>query len=107
MTDDRGPVEHAWRQWVATLGELSPRQNAEAETLYRIAEELDLHSERPASALGTLRRALTATVDKLMTEKGDAPRVEPPGDVPEPPNVIPADVVETARLAREQRRQSS
>lgn len=100
MTDAQpGPVEAAFRAWVATLGALSPLQTAEAETLFRLAAEMDLKTDRPAAAYGTLRRAITTTVDRLRDEKVRGAPAAPTAE-----NVVPPDVVEQARAAREQRR---
>jgi hypothetical protein len=94
-----GPVETAFRAWVTTLGALSPRQTAEAEVLYRLAAEMDLKTERPAAAYGTLRRAITATANELRDAKNLSH-----GQSPVPSNVVPPDAVEAARLSRSQRR---
>jgi hypothetical protein len=100
MAADHGPVEAAYRSWVSTIGTLSPRQTAEAEHLYRLAEELDLKSDKPAAALASLSRAIARAADRLRDEKNAAPGVPVSGG----PNVVPEDVVDAARLAREQRR---
>ena len=96
-----GPVEAAYRAWIATLGGLSPRQEAEAEHLYALASQLDLKGERPASAYASLSRAIAKTADRLRDEK-NGPQT---GTQPAPgPNVVPADVVSAARTARANRR---
>lgn len=100
-TPDHGPVETAFRAWVTTLGGLSPLQHAEAETLYRLAAEMDLRTDRPAAAYGTLRRAITVTVDRLRDEKSRAGATVP---APDAANVVPPDAVAAARQARDARR---
>lgn len=99
MAANHGPVETAYRAWVATLGALSPRQDAEAEHLFRLAEELDLKSDKPAAALASLSRAIGKAADRLRDEKNVGPAKPVSG-----PNVVPPDAVEAARRAREERR---
>jgi len=62
-------VAERYQAWVDSLGSLSPRQQAEAAHLIRLAEELDLRSDRPAAALASLSRAIGKTADRLRDEK--------------------------------------
>lgn len=69
MAEQEVTVEAAYRAWIATLGTLSPRQQAEAAHLFRLCAELDLQSDRPAAALAALSRAIAKTADRLRDEK--------------------------------------
>lgn len=56
----QGDVEKTYRAWVATLGALSPRQQATVAQVYALARQLDAShtSEQPLSAVAAVSREL-------------------------------------------------
>lgn len=87
-TDEPGPVEGRYRAWVTTLGSLSPRQEAEAAHLFRLCQELDLQTERPASALAALSRAVAKAADRIRDQKNAAAPTAPVVDSSTPENIV-------------------
>lgn len=95
-----GPVESSYRTWVAGLGRLSPRQTAEAEHLYALARQLDIHTAAPAAAVASVSRAIGKTADRLRDEKNAA------GPAAGTPAADP-DIVDEIGARRQQRRGAS
>jgi hypothetical protein len=98
-SDEYGPTEAAYRRWIAGLGELSPRQAAEAEQVYAVARRLDNADGGAASSLSRELRQLSAALREVRA----APAAESQ-DAAAPP-VDPVD--ELARLRAERRKGSA
>jgi len=62
-----GPVETRYRTWVATLGELSDRQQATVEQIYRLAALLD--GEGGGAGASALSRELRQVVAEFRSVK--------------------------------------
>ena len=90
-----GKVERSYRAWVATLGELSPRQKATAEQVYALAEQLDKATDVPVSAVATVSRELRVAAAELR----DVAALPAPA-----PAEKPRDGVDEVKARRERRR---
>jgi hypothetical protein len=96
-------VAGRYQSWVDSLGSLSPRQQAEAAHLIRLAEELDLRSERPAAALASLSRAIAKTADRLRDEKNALSGSVGPSGGSEVSTGTPGDIVRDIAAQRAKR----
>lgn len=99
MSDQPGPVEAAYRAWIASIeGALTLRQAASVEQMYALARMLDAAPGEPLSAKTAASRELRQVAAELRDAGAVGGMREPKEDEPVPDGVSD---IQAARRARQ------
>lgn len=106
MSDEQpGTTERAYREWIASLGALTARQTAQAETIYVLAASLDV--ARETKDTGGSIAAISRELRQSTAEFREGATVTPAVDTTKAPEPKGDGIDEVAAKRVERLRQAS